>query len=252
MKFTYDSYRNLIRELREHNYKITDYYCYKNVKKACILRHDVDQSLWKALQLAKIEAKLNVNSTYFILLTSDFYNVFSSQNKEIIHEISELGHTIGLHFDEVTYFDTKMKLDMITDLKEYEVRLCSLIQAEATTLSDLLNMQVDIVSMHRPSKFCLECDLKIPEIINSYGQEFFKGFKYLSDSRRRWREDVLSYIREEKFERLHILTHAFWYHETDINLKDTLSIYLHQAQSDRYEILDRNFTHLDDALAGKD
>ena len=192
MKFTYDGYRNLISELRQHDYKISDYYCYKNVKKSCILRHDVDQSLWKALQLAKIEAKLNVNSTYFILLTSDFYNVFSSQNKRLIHEISELGHTIGLHFDEVTYFDTKMNSDMITDLKEYEVKLCSFIQSEAATLSELLNIQVDIVSMHRPSKFCLERDLRIPGIINSYSQEFFQGFKYLSDSRRRWSHNTVA------------------------------------------------------------
>lgn len=250
MKFTYDSYRNLIQELRDHNYKITNYYCYKEKSRACILRHDVDQSLWKALEFAKFEAKLNVKSTYFILLTSDFYNVFSAKNKSIIHELSELGHTIGLHFDEVTYFDTTN--NMIPNSNEYRKRLCSLIRTEAATLSELLNLKIDIVSMHRPSKFCSNYDLKIPGLINSYGYEFFKGFKYLSDSRRCWREDALGYIREEKYERLHILTHAFWYHETEISMKDTLLAYLEQSQSERYEILNRNFTHLDDALAGND
>ena len=84
------------------------------------------------------------------------------------------------------------------------------------------------------------------------GQEFFKDFKYLSDSRRHWREDALSYIREETFVKLHILTHAFWYYETEMNLKDTLTSYLDEAREDRYEMLNRNFTNLDDALAGKE
>lgn len=119
-------------------------------------------------------------------------------------------------------------------------------------LSNVLDLKVNTVSMHRPSKFCLESDLKIPGIINSYGQEFFKAFKYLSDSRRHWREDALGYIREEKFEKLHILTHAFWYYETEMNMKEALTAFLDNARSERYAILDRNFTRLADALAGKD
>lgn len=129
--------------------------------------------------------------------------------------------------------------------------MIGLIKTEVEILSNALSLKVDAVSMHRPSKFCLESDLKIPGIINSYGQEFFKGFKYLSDSRQRWREDVLGYICEEKYDKLHILTHAFWYYETEMSLKDTLTSYLDEARDDRYEMLNRNFARLDDALAGK-
>jgi hypothetical protein len=188
------------------------------------------------------------------LLTGDFYNVFSAQNKTILKEIAGLGHRIGLHFDEMTYFNSDMVLQQSEKIETLALseQLCHLIQEEAVMLSNALDLKIDTVSMHRPSKFCLKSDLKIPGIINSYGQEFFKGFKYLSDSRRHWREDVLEYIQEEKFQKLHILTHAFWYHETEINLKDTLIAYLEKAKNDRYEILDRNITRLSDALAGKD
>lgn len=251
MHFTYDSYRHLICLLREHHYNLTDYYNYKEVQHPCILRHDIDQSPERAFQLAKVETELDVCATYFVLLTSDFYNVFSAKNKMILREMAAMGHTIGLHFDEVTYFNNctgggKFKPN------EYPQILIRLIQTEVETLSNALDLKIGTVSMHRPSKFCLDSNLKIPGIINSYGQEFFKGFKYLSDSRRRWREDALGYVSEEKFEKLHILTHAFWYYETEMNLKDTLTSYLDEARADRYEMLNRNFTNLDDALAGKE
>ena len=63
--------------------------------------------------------------------------------------------------------------------------------------------------MHRPSRWVLEADLKIPGMVNSYGKEFFQDFKYVSDSRMRWREDVMKYAIEKAYPRLHILTHAF-------------------------------------------
>lgn len=257
MRFTFESYRSLIKELQEHNYQITDYWHYKEKISSCILRHDIDQSPLKALELAKIEAALGVRSTYFALLTCDFYNVFSARNKAIFKEMSCLGHNIGLHFDEVTYFvdNDAVSTDLLkreSDKQKREKQLCKLIQMEAEMLSNALDLKVNTVSMHRPSKFCLESDLKIPGMINSYGQEFFKEFKYLSDSRRHWREDALGYIRENKFEKLHILTHAFWYYEAEICLKDTLVSFLDSARSDRYDILRNNFTRLEDALSGKE
>lgn len=251
MHFTYDSYRHLICLLREHHYNLTDYYNYKEVQHPCILRHDIDQSPVRALQLAKVETEMDVCSTYFVLLTSDFYNVFSAKNRALLREMAAMGHTIGLHFDEVTYFDSATAGPALLP-EEHAEKLIGLIKTEAEMLSNALDLKIDVVSMHRPSKFCLESDLKIPDIINSYGQEFFKEFKYLSDSRRHWREDALSYIREETFVKLHILTHAFWYYETEMNLKDTLTSYLDEAREDRYEMLNRNFTNLDDALAGKE
>ncbi|MBP3819623.1 MAG: hypothetical protein J6H31_15125 [Butyrivibrio sp.] len=122
---------------------------------------------------------------------------------------------------------------------------------EAKVLSNVLGMKVDTVYMHRPSQFCLNANLSIPGMINSYGQEFFNGFKYLSDSRHHWREDAMKYIREETYERLHILTHAFWYHEQDIDLQQALLSYLDSAKDERYAQLERNFTRLSDALEGK-
>lgn len=247
MEFTYDAYRGLIRELKMHQYNISDYHHYDNVEKPCILRHDIDQSPQRALSLAKVEKELGVTSTYFVLVTSDFYNVFSEENRKTFGEIANMGHTIGLHFDEMAYSDDTF----IKDEKELRARLIERIMTEAKLLSMAIDINVDTVSMHRPSKFCLESDLQIPGMINSYGKKFFNEFKYLSDSRHHWREDVLGHICAEAYDQLHILTHAFWYHEKDIDLQNALVSYLDNARGDRYVALNRNFTRLADALEGK-
>ena len=247
MDFTYNAYRELIYELKDHQYNITDYHHYDTVDRPCILRHDIDQSPQQAFSLARVEKELGVTSTYFVLLTSDFYNVVSEENRKTLHEIAEMGHTIGLHFDEMAYSDDSSDKDS----QEIKKQLIERIQYEAELLSGILSMKIDTVSMHRPSKLCLESDLQIPGMINSYGKKFFNDFKYLSDSRHHWREDVLGHIRTESYERLHILTHAFWYHEKDIDLQNTLSSYLDNARKDRYAALNRNFTRLADALEGK-
>ena len=103
MEFNYKSYEKLINLLRENNYKICSYHDYADYDKCVILRHDIDQSLEKSLEFAEFEKSLQVRSTYFILLTSDFYNIASLKNTRIITKIKRLGHNIGLHFDEVKY-----------------------------------------------------------------------------------------------------------------------------------------------------
>ncbi len=85
-------------------------------------------------------------------------------------------------------------------------------------------------------------------MINSYSNVFFREFKYLSDSRRRWREDVIGYIKNETYDKLHILTHAFWYHDEEKSLGETLHDFMDGATRERYESLRENFTDLDSAL----
>lgn len=100
MRFTFNAYNELINKLRENEYTIANYHNYKKTEKCAILRHDVDYSMEKALIMAEYEKSIDVKSTYFLLLTSDFYNVLSHKNQKYIHKIIECGHDIGLHFDE--------------------------------------------------------------------------------------------------------------------------------------------------------
>lgn len=107
---------------------------------------------------------------------------------------------------------------------------------------------VSTVSMHRPSRAILDADLTIPGMINSYGKTFFHDFKYLSDSRRRWREPVEQIVASEEYERLHILTHAFWYHETEESITDSVGRFIRAGNRERYSQMKDNITDLESIL----
>lgn len=119
---------------------------------------------------------------------------------------------------------------------------------EANIMRLILKLPVRVVSMHRPTKATLEANLEIDGLINSYGYEFFKGFKYVSDSRRRWRENVEETIDCGEYKRLHILTHPFWYHENERNLKETICDFVNNANRERYDVLEKNITNLNEIM----
>lgn len=206
-----------------------------------ILRHDVDQSLSQTVKMAELEAEEGVRSTWFVLLRTDFYNVFSKAGTEALWHIRSLGHEIGLHFDEASYAPALGPDEVVQNI----IKECGL-------LSALLETRVSTVSMHRPSKSTLEADFQIPGIVNSYGKTFFRDFKYLSDSRRRWREPVLDIIRSGEFDRLHILTHAFWYHEVEEDISQTVRSFVRLAGPERYRQMAENITDIASILTEED
>lgn len=234
MKFTYRAYAKLIDNLRTYGYKFCDYKNWENKDCAVILRHDIDYDVKKAIKIAELEAEKGVNSTYFVLVSSDFYNIFSKNTCESLKKVADLGHTIGLHFDEARYEDCEGNIDAVVNH----------ITDEAQLLNKAIGASVDSVSMHRPSRSLLEADIHIPGMINSYGQMFFKEFKYLSDSRRRWREPIDEIICSRKYRKLHILTHTFWYHDREETLDETVKDFVFRGNCNRYDILLDNITGL--------
>ncbi|MCI9169704.1 MAG: hypothetical protein HFF42_01995 [Lawsonibacter sp.] len=233
MNFTYAAYRDLLSLLRERGYAVRNYHNYMDAPRCVILRHDIDYSLQQAVELAELETEEGVQSTWFVLLRTDFYNVFSKSGTEALQHIRSLGHEIGLHFDEASYVPALRPDEVVQNI----IKECGL-------LSALLETRVSTVSMHRPSKSTLEADFQIPGIVNSYGKTFFHDFKYLSDSRRRWREPVLDIIRSGEFDRLHILTHAFWYHEAEEDISRTVGNFVRSAGLERYRQMAENITDI--------
>jgi hypothetical protein len=102
--------------------------------------------------------------------------------------------------------------------------------------------------MHRPSKTTLESDLVIPGVINSYSQQFFKKFKYVSDSRHAWREDVEGIISLGKHEMLHVLTHPFWYTEKIESCRNKLFNFIATGNKVRYNSMNSNFKNLNEFI----
>ena len=62
-----------------------------------LLRHDVDLSLDAALRLARLEHERDATATYFLMTESVFYNLDSKHGREVLKELRDLGHSVGLH-----------------------------------------------------------------------------------------------------------------------------------------------------------
>ena len=81
-------------------------------------------------------------------------------------------------------------------------------------------------------------------MINSYGMKYFREFKYVSDSRMQWREDVCRMVSEGVFSKLHILTHAFWYEEKERTIQEQISRFIRSANCERYDTMRGNIRDL--------
>lgn len=233
MKFTYQGYAQLIELLRKNDYQITSYLEKTDHPKQVILRHDVDNSLEKALEFAMFEKSIGVQSTYYILLTSDFYNSASKHSRACIQAIHTNGHDIGLHFDEVAYntFDAH--------------ELVHSVEKEAQIMRDFLGLEIKSVSMHRPSKTTLDSNYSFDTLINSYSQKYFNDYKYLSDSRMHWREDVETIINAQNHKKLHILTHPFWYSKHEKTREEHVRRFITSANEWRYDCMAENIRDLE-------
>lgn len=240
MKFTLQAYRELLTLIQQKDYRICNYHNYLMEDKFVILRHDVDFDLRKAAKFAKLESEMGVRSVYFILISSDFYNVLSSYNYNCVKEIISYGHEIGLHFDETKY--ARMDMKQIKEAIYEEVRL----------LETMTGQRIETVSMHRPSREMLESELELDYVVNTYGKVFFKDIKYISDARMNWKEDVLGILSREEHKKIQLLTHPFWYSEEERTITDNLKRFVLRASEERYKELGGNLRDLESVLSRKD
>lgn len=244
MQFTYNAYQDLLKLLKRENYKICQYDNWQEGEKVCILRHDVDMSLKAAEIFSQIESRQGVQGIYFILLNTDFYNVASAGSQRIISRILENGGMIGLHFDE-TFYQTEYSEKMNILGRE---EIPKAIMKEAKILENLVGVPIRYVSMHRPSQTTLRANYQIEGVINSYNNTFFQKFKYISDSRRNWRQNPEQIIISGEYQKLHILTHAFWYREKELSATECLKKYIIERKKQIYGSLADNIRNIEEFL----
>ena len=93
--FSYQQYGEILQRYKPIN---CDYLEALDRDSFAVLRHDVEFSPWRALELAKIDKLLDVCSTFLFQVESNAYNIFSQENRRRLAQIEELGLHIGLHF----------------------------------------------------------------------------------------------------------------------------------------------------------
>ncbi len=203
--FSFEDYKNIIRIIKSTD-RYMDYHKALTSDKFILMRHDVEYSVERAYELAKVESSMDFTSTFFFQWTNNSYNILSRKNKDLIKDMHERGHTIGLHF----------ALNGMTDMEQIRKQIVK----EIDILNSMFEFKIDTFSVHRPSKDVLRENIKLPGIINAYQDEFFTfaenvtentpvSVKYLSDANHIWRygyPDEKNILENDKVQ---ILTHPF-------------------------------------------
>ena len=233
--FTWGSYRALLGLIEANGYSFATYGDYENHERPCIIRHDIDASLEAACDMARFEHECcpELKATYFVLVSSDWYNVNSRKNRELMREIQDMGHVIGLHFDDTQYAD-------IDDPECF----CQRILEEAELLERACGAQIASISMHKPRQELLGGDFQVAGLHNAYSDVFFHDFKYISDSAMHWRENPYEVITCGAYDRLQVLTHPIWYTADHKEVRHKLAEIVGRGVKERYGLMDDTFNQL--------
>ena len=85
--FTLEQYRWVLHTGMESGYDFISFSALEDHRETeqpiCLLRHDCDNDLTAAAEIARIEEDLGVRSTYFLMLRTPLYNLMSAPNAEL-------------------------------------------------------------------------------------------------------------------------------------------------------------------------
>jgi len=217
--FSYNEYRNIIT-LIKNNLPIVDFSeVTEKTEKFCVLRHDIEFSIDRAYELAKVENELGVTSTYTVQVRNNTYNALSEKNITLIKRIKDLGHHIGLHQNPPLMDLDKLKTYVSTDIQMLEY---------------YYGFYIDRFAFHRPKKEYLKEYFQLSNKINCYDKKFFHYFEekpkklnvlYLADSNHEWKYGHPLDYDFSKINKLQLLTHPFsWTEKGGDNYGNFLSL----------------------------
>jgi hypothetical protein len=196
--FTLSGYQSLIASILARNYQLRSFHDVVPLSRHLVLRHDVDQSLRSARAMADAESAQGWRSTWFVLVRTEMYNVFSRAAVADLRAMIAAGHEIGLHLDTTHYVGT----DEIETGASIECRM----------LEDMIGAPIRILSFHRPRPADLANDAPLAGRPHTYMARFTRGMGYCSDSRGLWRHGHPSeHPALNRGHALQLLTHAVWW-----------------------------------------
>lgn len=193
--FSPRGYSTLLEDFFSLDYKVVDYPQVLPEEKHLVLRHDVDFCLGRAMQMAELEAGLGVRATYFILMSSRFYNILSAEAANALQKIQLFGHRIGLHFDPLAHAMPDHGIEM-----------------ERRALEMVIGQELSMMSFHRPHQSWLNSTHRVGNLPHTYEPRFFSEIAYVSDSRGDWHYGhPLDHQSVMEGRALQLLTHPIWW-----------------------------------------
>ena len=200
MEFSVGSYLNFLNECKK-KFSFSSYSDFKDQNDYLLLRHDIDFSVKKALEMARAENAVGVKATYLFDIHSPFYNPLEEVEIERILDIKSLGHDIGIHFDHNPY-KIKCEDDLVRHLG-FQVRL----------FNHYFGIEPSVFSFHNPDLVTSRFDeVSYCGLVNTYSNFFKNSVPYCSDSGGVWRhQNIIDFIHDSKLRSAQILVHPIWW-----------------------------------------
>jgi hypothetical protein len=197
--FSLDAYHDLLRLAHEKGWKVAAYPEKGSLgPRQILLRHDVDYSVEIALEMARANAALGVHGTFFLLLRSDLYNLWSPRNQELARQIQAAGQSVGLHFAA------------LQPVPPNEASLARMVKREFELLREVVPGAAPVFAWHNPTTAWLDRfgKLEVEGLINAYAPRFTVAMRYRSDSNLRHSpDDFARLLQSEDASPLHLLFH---------------------------------------------
>lgn len=223
--FTYEWYTTFLQHCGRHGELCRFCDVEQEPVPRIVLRHDIDFDLAAAHALSVVEERTGVRSTYFVLLTSEYYNPASAAGRESLRDLTARGFEVGLHFDPLVYPGAN------------EIALSHHFRDELQFLEAITGQSVRSASVHMPTHHGQF--LRFPGVVNAYDPRWFGPDRYLSDSLRTWRHDPYDFIRHARLPRIQVLTHPIHFSETGHSYTDALQRLSTAWQNRAHEYLRR-------------
>lgn len=225
LDFTFAKFRELCEAISSSGYELLtvgDYLRGNNEpERFVILRHDIDVKPERGLKMAEIEKEHGIRSTYYIRMTEEVFK------PGIIMKIAEMGHEIGYHYETLDKAkgDKNKAIEIFKqELNKFrEVSKVDTICAHGNSLTPWDNR-----SLWNDDNF---------EDFGLIGEAYlsinFENMLYLSDTGRTWKNkynvkdvvvnsynpfaseirttnDVIELLKQNKCNRIYLLSHPWW------------------------------------------
>ena len=231
--FTYDEYRAVLELAYKHNV-ITSFNRYREGYKdnQLILRHDIDFSVEMAYEVAKINYEMNVDATFFFMITNSHYNCLDKKNRTLIKCIANMGFEVGLHFDPTLYADC--------DFAKHA-------KFESNIIESITGVRVESISLHNPSIHGQM--FNIIGYNNAYDAKWFSDEVYLSDSRKMFRnKNIKDFLTDKTKSVKQVLFHPIHYNTTALTYTETFAeLVVKEIETFDEELLIANENYFDQA-----
>ncbi len=233
-EFSTDGYHALLASAQMRGYRVVRMdQSFESEQKTLILRHDIDFSIECALDMARLEHALGVTATYFLMVSSEYYNLFCEPYRNAVAEIASLGHEIGLHWDS-------------RFLPEDESKRPEFLSAQLALLESISGQKVVSASQHIPTD-TPPFDIQPYVANNAYSQRFNARFSYVSDSSMQWREITPAHLISQDKE-IQFLAHPLWWMSEGANQIEKLKHALSRSNATTHRYADDYLVYMQKVL----